>query len=314
MRIVAALGGNALLRRGEPLTLGAQRRNVRAAARALAPVAEAHELVVTHGNGPQVGMLALQAAAFVTAELARGGAVAGGGPDTVPLDVLGAQSDGMIGYLIEQELGNALPFEKPLATLLTMVEVDPDDPAFQRPTKPIGPLYDEEEARRLADERGWSIAPDGGSWRRVVPSPLPKRIFQLRPVEWLLAQGTVVICAGGGGIPTMYDEDGSLTGAEVVVDKDRASALLARELRADLLVLATDVDGVYQRFGDPDARRLGRVSPDELRGLDLPEGSMGAKVEAALDFAEATGHRAAIGSLHEIGAMVAGSAGTQVSP
>ena len=314
MRIVAALGGNALLRRGEPLTLGAQRRNVRAAARALAPIAEAHELVVTHGNGPQVGMLALQAAALVTAELARGGAGTGGASDSVPLDVLGAQSDGMIGYLIEQELGNVLPFEKPLATLLTMVEVDPEDPAFDRPTKPIGPMYDEEEARRLAEERGWTVARDGAQWRRVVPSPSPKRIFQLRPVEWLLDRGTVVICAGGGGIPTMYAEDGSLTGAEVVVDKDRASALLARELRADLLVLATDVDGVYEGFGGADARRIGRVRPGELRNMDLPEGSMGAKVEAALDFAETTGRRAVIGALHEIGGMVAGASGTQVYP
>jgi carbamate kinase len=299
VRIVAALGGNALLRRGEPLTAAAQRQNVRDAARALAPLALEHELLITHGNGPQVGVLALQAAALDDTEPA-------------PLDVLGAQTDGWIGYVIEQELGNVLPFDKPLATVLTMVEVDPDDPAFEHPTKPIGPVYEQSEAERLAAERGWAVARDGDHWRRVVPSPLPKRIFEQRPIEWLLEEGTVVICAGGGGIPTMYAADGSLIGAEVVVDKDRASSLLARELEADCLVLATDVEGVFLDWGTESERMIERASPTVMRGLDLPPGSMGSKVLAACEFAEATGRPAVIGSLDRLDELVAGSAGTVV--
>ena len=310
MRIVVALGGNALLRRGEPLTASTQRENVRRAARALAPVALEHELVVTHGNGPQVGLLALQAAAHDDLRRIRGGASFG--TETIPLDVLGAETEGMIGYMIEQELGNVLPFEKPLATVLTMVEVDPDDPAFQNPTKPIGPVYTEDEARRLASERGWSVAPDGAHWRRVVPSPLPQRIFELRPITWLIEKGSIVICAGGGGIPTMYMPDGSLAGAEVVIDKDRASALLARELNADLLVLATDVEGVYTDWGTEHERMLRNTSPDALRALTLPSGSMGSKVEAACDFAEASGKPAIIGGLGRIEALIAGESGTSV--
>jgi carbamate kinase len=283
---------------------------VRRAARALAPVAMEHELVVTHGNGPQVGLLALQAAAHADLSKMREGASTG--PETIPLDVLGAETEGMIGYMIEQELGNVLPFEKPLATVLTMVEVDPDDPAFQNPTKPIGPIYSEEEARRLASERGWSVAMDGAHWRRVVPSPLPQRIFELRPITWLIEKGSIVICAGGGGIPTMYMPDGSLAGAEVVIDKDRASALLARELNADLLVLATDVEGVYTDWGTEQEQILRNTSPDELRALTLPSGSMGSKVEAACDFAEASGKRAIIGELRRIEALIAGESGTTV--
>lgn len=308
MRIVAALGGNALLRRGEPITAEAQRENVRTAVTHLAPLAIDHELVVTHGNGPQVGLLALQAAAYARDQVESGAAT----PTAVPLDVLGAQSEGMIGYVIEQELGNLLPADKPLATILTMVEIDSNDPAFANPTKFIGPVYDEAEARRLADERGWSIAQDGVWWRRVVPSPLPKLIFELRPIRWLLEQGTVVVCAGGGGIPTTYRDDGRLVGAEVVIDKDRASSLLARDLDADVLVLATDVDGVFVNWGAPDQHLVTDVSIDELEALELPAGSMGSKVEAACDFARATGRRAVIGCLDDIDKLVAGSAGTQV--
>jgi carbamate kinase len=300
MRVVVALGGNALLRRGEPMTPSAQRQNVRAAARALAPIAEAHELVVTHGNGPQVGLLALQSAA------------GSGSAEPVPLDVLGAETEGMIGYVIEQELGNVLPFEKPLATILTMVEVDPEDPAFEHPTKPIGPIYDEPEARRLAGERGWSVAPDGEHWRRVVPSPRPRHIFETRPIRWLLEKGSVVICAGGGGIPTMYTEDGTLAGAEVVIDKDWASALLARELEADVLVLATDVDGVYVGWGRPDQRMIEETTLPEFAQMDLPAGSMGSKVDAAISFVSQGGRMAVIGNLEQIDALVAGTAGTRV--
>jgi carbamate kinase len=301
VRIVIALGGNALLQRGEALTAANQRENVKLAARHIAPLVEGNELVISHGNGPQVGLLALQANAYSEVE-------------PYPLDVLGAQTEGMIGYMIEQELGNLLPFEQPFATILTMVEVDRTDPAFDDPTKPIGPVYPEAEARRLAERHGWSIAPDGDGWRRVVPSPLPQRVFEIRPIRWLIERGVVVICTGGGGIPTMYAADGTLIGAEVVIDKDLASALLARELGAEMLVMATDVDGVYMDWGTPTERRIDRVEADKLRSRDFPTGSMGPKVEAACAFVLETGGRAAIGALSDLGKMVAGDAGTIIVP
>jgi carbamate kinase len=302
MRIVIALGGNALLKRGEPMTAEHQRANVRVAAAALARVARDHELVVSHGNGPQVGLLALQGEAYKDVE-------------GYPLDVLGAETQGMIGYLVEQELGNLLPFERPLATLLTMVEVDPDDPAFGDPTKFVGPIYDEATAKALAADKGWAVKPDGASWRRVVPSPRPQRIFEIRPMQWLLEHGAVIICAGGGGIPTMYERgaDRHLVGVEAVIDKDLASSLLARDLEADLFVMATDVEGVYADWGTPDQRRLERISPDELGAMAFAAGSMGPKVAAAVEFARATGKRAAIGSLEQIDGLVAGTAGTNVT-
>jgi carbamate kinase len=302
MRVVIALGGNALLKRGEAMTAEHQRANVEIAADALAKVAAQHELVVTHGNGPQVGLLALQGAAYPDVE-------------AYPLDVLGAETQGMIGYLLEQELGNRLPFEVPIATLLTMVEVDPADKAFTDPTKFVGPIYEEAEARRLADEKGWVVKPDGDHWRRVVPSPRPTRIFEIRPIRWLLEKGTVVVASGGGGIPTIYEpgKERHLIGVEAVVDKDLASGLLARELEADLYIMATDVDGVYVDWGTPTQRRLERITPDELGALEFPAGSMGPKVQAATEFAEATGRRAAIGSLEQIEGMVAGTSGTNVA-
>ncbi len=301
MRVVVALGGNALLKRGEPMTAEVQRENVKVAAQALAPVALEHELVLSHGNGPQVGLLALQADAYKEVE-------------AYPLDVLGAQTQGMIGYMIEQELGNLLPFEKPFATLLTMVEVDPNDPAFQNPTQFVGPVYEKEVAENLAAEKGWAIKQDGDMWRRVVPSPLPKRIFEHQPIHWLLAHGAIVICAGGGGIPTMYDPDKvrTLVGVEAVIDKDWCTALLAREVDADLYVMATDVDGVYLDWGTPNSRKIGRISFEELESYDFAAGSMGPKVAAACAFARATGNRAAIGSLEEIEQIVEGNAGTNV--
>ena len=298
MRVVVALGGNALLKRGEEPTSENQRRNVRTACRALSPLAEEHQLVITHGNGPQVGLLALQSASYKEVE-------------EYPLDVLGAQTEGMLGYYIEQELGNMMPTESSFATILTMVEVDPDDPAFRNPTKPIGLLYEEEEAQRIAKEKGWSIARDGGGWRRVVPSPEPHRIFELRPIHWLLEKGTVVICAGGGGIPTAYNSEGDLEGVEVVIDKDRASALLARQLGARLLILATDADGVYDNWGSDEAELIQRATPEEMAGKEFEAGSMGPKVEAACDFVRRTGERAVIGSLSEISGMVEGTSGTQ---
>ncbi len=299
MRIVIALGGNALLQRGQPMTAENQRANIRIASEAIARVADGNQLVIAHGNGPQVGLLALQAAAYTEV-------------DPYPLDVLGAQTDAMIGYVIEQELGNLLPFEQPLATLLTMIEVDPADPAFANPTKPIGPVYDKDTAERLAAEQGWSIAPDGDKFRRVVASPKPKRIFEIQPIRMLVEAGVIVVCAGGGGIPTMYDSDRRLQGVEAVIDKDLAASLLAQELGADLLVIATDVDGVYLNWGKPDQQKLGTVTPEEFEGLDLPKGSMGPKVDAACGFARATGKEAVIGSLADIDDIVLGTAGTRV--
>jgi carbamate kinase len=301
MRIVVALGGNALLRRGEVMSAENQRANVRVAATALAPLVADHELVVSHGNGPQVGLLALQSQAYTDVE-------------AYPLDILGAQTEGMIGYLIEQELGNLLPFEKQLATVLTMTEVDPADPAFDDPTKFVGPVYDEPTARRLAAEKGWTVKPDGQYFRRVVASPRPLRVFETEPIETLITSGCVVICTGGGGIPTAYRPGTrTLVGAEAVVDKDLASAVLARELNVDLFVMATDGGGVFLDWGTPQAREVAEISTAELGRHTFAPGSMGPKVAAAIEFAEATGKVAAIGSLEDIGRIVAGTAGTRVT-
>ena len=284
------------------MTTEVQRKNVRKAAPALSHIAGDHELVLSHGNGPQVGLLALQAAAYTDGE-----------PST--LDVLGAQTQGMIAYVLEQELRNYFPPTERFATILTMVEVDKDDPAFANPTKFVGPIYAEGQAQKLAEEKGWPFRKDGESWRRVVPSPLPQHIFELEAIRALLDLDIVVICTGGGGIPTLVTEtDGKpfLSGVEAVIDKDFATELLAREVGADLYVMATDVDGVYADWGTPDQRRLDRITPEELRDLQFPAGSMGPKVEAAARFAEATGGRAAIGGLDEIEQIVKGTAGTQV--
>jgi carbamate kinase len=285
------------------MTADVQRTNVRIAAQALAPVSRDHQLIITHGNGPQVGLLALQAHAYA-------------GVDPYPLDVLGAETEGMIGYMLEQELGNLVPFEVPLATLLTMVEVDPADPAFGNPTKFVGPVYDRPDADRLEQDKGWTFKQDGDKWRRVVPSPLPKRIFEIRPITWLLDKGAIVICAGGGGIPTAYAPGGTrkLGGIEAVIDKDLSSELLARELNADLFVMATDVGGVYLDFGTPNQRMLGRVTAAELTEHPFPAGSMGPKVAAAIQYVQLTGKRAAIGALADIEGIVAGEKGTNIVP
>jgi carbamate kinase len=299
MLIVAALGGNALLKRGEPLTAEAQRTNVRTAAKSLAELVRAgHQLVITHGNGPQVGLLALQGAAYKPEE-------------AYPLDVLGAETGGMIGYMIEQEMENALGHDRPVATLLTQVVVDRDDPAFANPTKFIGPVYDKAEAESRAAAAGWHIAADGDKWRRVVASPAPKEIPDMRVLKLLLDQGVVVICTGGGGIPVLRRNDGSMTGVEAVIDKDAASALLARELGADALLLLTDVDAVYRDFGTPSAAPVRNITPDQARALDVPAGSMGPKVTAACDFAE-TGGISGIGRLEDAIAILEGLAGTKI--
>ena len=300
MRLVIALGGNALLRRGEALSAQNQRDNVRSACTQIARIATGKQLVIAHGNGPQVGLLALQNAAY-------------GATDAYPLDVLGAETEGMIGYMIEQELGNLLPFEVPFATLLTQVEVDPTDPAFAHPSKPIGPVYSQAEAQRLAAEKGWSIAVDGDNFRRVVASPRPQRIFEIRPIQWLLEKGTVVICAGGGGIPTVYDQNRQLQGVEAVIDKDLCSALLAEQLEADLLVIATAVNAAFDDWGLPTQKAIAQAHPDALQSLPFAAGSMGPKVQAACEFARHTGKPAVIGALGDIEGIVQGTAGTRVS-
>jgi carbamate kinase len=296
-RVVAALGGNALLRRGEPLHQQVQQGNIKRAAAALSKLAKDHQLVVTHGNGPQIGLLALQAAAL-------------GGVEPYSLDVLGAESEGMIGYLLEQELRNALP-EREVATLLTEVIVDPEDPGFARPTKPIGPVYTEQEAHRMAKEHRWNIAPDGKGFRRVVASPEPRRILELASIRLLLDSGVLVICTGGGGIPVTLD-GGVLRGVEAVIDKDLAAARLAEEIGASLLLLLTDVPGVFRNLDRPESL-VRETRPAGLRGMNLPSGSMGPKAEAACRFVERVGGRAAIGALEDVSALADGSAGTQVS-
>lgn len=294
MLIVAALGGNALLRRGEKMTPQAQQRNVDTAAAHLAKIVRAgHTLVVTHGNGPQIGLLAMQA-------------------DPWPLDILGAETDGMIGYLIERALENALGHDRPVVTLLTQTIVDADDPAFAHPTKFIGPVWSHAEAKAQAGPRGWTIAQDGAHWRRVVPSPLPQDIPDLKAIRLLLKHGAVVICTGGGGIPVVRRPDGTHRGVEAVVDKDRASALLATRLKADALLFLTDVPGVEEDFGTPQAHALRTLTARQAEILNLPAGSMGPKVEAAFDFLRGGGTRAVIGRLEDACDLLDDRAGTRV--
>jgi carbamate kinase len=301
MRIVVALGGNALLQRSDPMTIEVQRRNVRIAAEAIAPLTAEHSVIVVHGNGPQVGLLALQADAYKGAE-------------PYPLDVLDAGTQGMIGYLIQQELRNALPPERPVVTVLTMITVDQDDPAFANPTKFVGPVYSQDAADELATQKGWVFREDGTAWRRVVPSPQPRQVVEIDPIRWLIDRGSVVVCAGGGGIPTMRSPGAEpLAGVEAVIDKDFASELLAEDIGAELFIMATDVDGVYVDFGTPQQRKLADVTPEDVAGHDFPAGSMGPKVEAATRFASKTGGRAAIGSLADIAGIVAGIAGTNIA-
>ncbi|MDH3741636.1 MAG: carbamate kinase [Hyphomicrobiales bacterium] len=300
MRIVAALGGNALLRRGEEPTAGNQRRNVRIAAQALAPLALAHELVITHGNGPQVGLLALQSAAYK--------------PDEVyPLDVLDAETEGQIGYLIEQEMRNLLPADRPCATLLTQIEVNAQDPAFRTPTKPIGPVYGEADARTLESTRGWCFTQDGKDFRRVVASPQPQRILEQDVIDLLIKEGVIVICAGGGGIPTIRGQGGQFVGIEAVIDKDQASALLARQVKADALLMLTNVDAVHERWGAPTSNRFRKISLENIRRFTFAAGSMGPKVDAACSFVEATDGIAGIGALKDAEAILGGHAGTLIT-
>lgn len=301
MKLVVALGGNALMQRNEPLKPDLQWRNARTAARALAPVAREHQLILTHGNGPQVGLLAMQAEAFEDA-------------DNYSFDVMCAATGGMIGYVLEQELGNLLGYDVPVATILTRVEVDGNDPEFADPSKFVGPTFDREKADELARANNWVFKQDNEHWRRVVPSPRPKRILWHRPIRWLLQNNAVVICTGGGGIPVVETQDGRMQGVDAVIDKDRASGLLASKIPADLFVIVTDVEGVYADFGKPSQRLVRNATPSELETESFSKGSMGPKIEAALSFVRATNKPAVIGALDQIGEIVQGQAGTWIHP
>jgi carbamate kinase len=296
MRIVIALGGNALLRRGEAPEIETQRRNVRSAATAIAPIARQHEVVITHGNGPQIGLLALQAAAYR-------------GVRPYPLDLLGAESEGMVGYLLSLALTNALS-SRDIATVLTQVEVDPADPAFAAPSKPIGQVYNDAEARRLAAEMSWPMVRDGDGWRRAVPSPEPRRIREINAIKLLLQAGVIVVCAGGGGIPVAVADSGEVSGVEAVVDKDLAAALLAEAIGADWLLLLTDVPAVWTHWPMTRGSPIGATTPAQLRRMSFAEGSMGPKVEAACRFVERTGHSAAIGAIDQAEPILQGKRGT----
>lgn len=303
MRIVVALGGNALLKRGDRPDADVQRENIRRAAEALAPLAKENELVLSHGNGPQVGLLALQAAAYQ-------------GSRPYPLDILGAETEGMIGYMIEQELRNILPPDVPVATMLTMTGVESSDPAFEDPKKFVGPVYTKEQAEKIGRTTGWTFRQDGESWRRVVPSPEPVKILEMKPLRWLIEMGAIVICAGGGGIPVIPSAGGRYTGIEAVIDKDLASGLLAAELPADLFIMATDVKGVYLNWKESGEELIGETTTKFLRRHQnqFPPGSMGPKVEAACRFVETTGKTAGIGSLEDIAAITKGIQGTIIRP
>ena len=300
MRVVVALGGNALLQRGQELNAENQRGNIRKAAAELAVVHENHQLIIAHGNGPQVGLLALMDAHYTAVE-------------PYPLDVLGAETVGMIGYMIEQELGNLIPFKDHIVTILTQVLVDPADPAFQNPTKPVGPVYGKAEAEKLQQEKGWAMAPDGPYFRKVVPSPRPQRIIEINAIRMLVDNGIVVICAGGGGIPTAYDENRKLYGVEAVIDKDLASGLLATGLDAEMFIMLTDVANVYEGFGTDRQRAIKAAHPDALEAMEFAAGSMGPKVQGACQFVRETGHESAIGQLHDLVKIMDGEAGTLIS-
>lgn len=305
MRIVVALGGNALLKRGEPMTAQNQSANIRLAAEQLAKVKPKNELIISHGNGPQVGLLALQHAAYYAQDSKI---------EPYPLDVLVSQTVGMIGYMLQQELTNLLP-ATPTQTLVTQVIVDEHDPAFSKPSKPIGQVYTQAEAEKLAVEKGWTVMPDGQYYRRTVPSPKPQDVTGINAVKALLAQDHIVICGGGGGVPCVKNAQGQLTGVEAVVDKDLATAVIANHLDADLFIIATDVNATCVNFQKEGERKIAKANPAALEALsaEFAAGSMGPKVQAVINFVKATGKDAAIGSLSDIEDIVAGKAGTRVS-
>lgn len=306
MRVLVALGGNALLRRGEALSAANQQANISRAAAQLARIAEKHDVILTHGNGPQVGLLALQAAAYTVLE-------------PYPLDVLGAESQGMIGYLLEQALANLLPQTRQVVSLVTRVVVASDDEAFAKPSKPIGPMYTEPEAMRLAKEKNWQVAADGppekNGFRRIVASPKPLEVLNLPAIVCLIKSNVLVIAAGGGGIPVMRDATThNLTGVEAVIDKDQTASLLAIALKVDCLLIATDVEAVFVDWGKLSQQAIVTTTPESLQSLVFASGSMAPKVDAASRFVTRSGKRAVIGSLEHIEAMLAGDHGTQITP
>ena len=301
MRIVIALGGNALLKRGEPMHYEVQQANVRMACQQIAKVLPGNELIITHGNGPQVGLIALQQNAYTDVPM-------------YPLDAIGAESVGMIGYMIARELTNVVPRSITVTNVLTQTEIDPNDPAFKQPTKPIGPIYTKEEAERLSQTNGWTMASDNDKFRRVVASPDPQRILGLSALKTLIENGHLVVCCGGGGVPVYFDQKGQLIGAEAVIDKDLASSLLAISVNADLFVIATDVDGVYTDWGKPSQSLIRQIDAISLRKLTFARGSMAPKVEATCRFVEKTGKAAIIGALDQIEKIVDGKSGTLVHP
>ncbi|MBS1089705.1 carbamate kinase [Gluconobacter wancherniae] len=301
MRLVIALGGNALMQRGQPLSTEVQRENARIASQSLATVARDHQIILTHGNGPQVGLLAMQTESFP-------------GVPPYPFDVMGAATGGMIGYILEQELGNCLGRDVPIATLLTRVQVDANDPEFSDPSKFIGPQFDESQVAELSKTRNWIFKKDGDAWRRVIASPRPQHILWHRPIRWLLDQNALVICSGGGGIPVVEEADGRMRGVEAVIDKDRVSGLLAAHIPADLFIIATDVPGIYENYGTPEQKLLTTITADALSGEAFSKGSMGPKVESVVEFVRKTGKAAAVGRLSEIDEIVAHRAGTWIVP
>lgn len=300
MRIVIALGGNALLRKEQPLTAASQRHNAQQAAQQIAPLTTQHQVLLSHGNGPQVGLLALQALA------------SNQDPTAWPLDVLGSESAGMIGYILEQELRSALP-QQEIATLLSPIAVDAEDPAFSQPTKPIGPYYEEAQALALQSSKGWTFTQTPQGHRRTVPSPIPQKILGLHAIKTLVDARITVICTGGGGIPVIQHPDGRIEGVEAVIDKDLASALLAQQLHADALIMLTDIDAVYADWNTPQARALQSITPEDIDLSKLPAGSMRPKVQAALQFVQQGGRFAAIGALEQLQAILEGQAGTRIT-
>lgn len=301
MRIVIALGGNALLKRGEPMHYEVQRANVRMACQQIAKVLPGNELIITHGNGPQVGLIALQQNAYTDVPM-------------YPLDAIGAESVGMIGYMIARELTNVVPRSTTVTNVLTQTEIDPNDLAFKHPTKPIGPIYTKEEAERLSQTNDWTMASDNDKFRRVVASPNPQRILGLSTLKTLIENGHLVVCCGGGGVPVYFDQKGQLIGAEAVIDKDLASSLLAISVNADLFVIATDVDGVYTDWGKPSQSLIRQIDAISLRKLTFARGSMAPKIEAACRFVGKTGKTAIIGALDQIEKVIDGKSGTLVHP
>ncbi len=295
--VVVALGGNALLRRGEPLEADIQRHNIQIAAQAIAKVAEHYNVVLVHGNGPQVGLLALQGLEYKKV-------------NPYPLDVLGSETQGMIGYMLMQEFKNLLP-ERNVTCMLTQMTVDANDPAFANPTKPIGPVYQAEEARALAEKYHWTVKPDGHYFRRVVPSPLPTGIVEHQAINTLIADGHLVICTGGGGIPVKYQQ-GKLVGVEAVIDKDMSAAFLAKQIGADALLILTDADAVYLDWGTPTQHALRSTTPSELANYQFDEGSMAPKIQASCEFIKQGGRLVGIGALEDALAILEGQAGTNI--